>query len=467
MRICDSDEKCWKLGQIDIFHAMRCWFGFVPHPAQAKIIRGLKKHTVIVAGRRFGKSKLMAALALYKALTDKKSVQYIVSHSQDQAEIIFNDLRTMAFESEMVRPLIEKTKDFPFPEIGFKSRSVIYARSTGNNDGKYLRGHFAHRVIIDEAAYLKESVISTVILPMLADYDGDIIEVSTPLGRNHFYESFTKSLSNEDYASFQFDSYQNPHISHSFIDKQRGMMTDLQFRTEWLAEFVDEAVCVFPWQCINDAVIPFEEAFVSEPERQYYIGVDVAQKYDYTAIVVLDGTNPKNVKVVYTERFQGKEYSFILQRILSIAAQFSPLKIVIDETGVGAGITEQLMANLPIAEGFTFSMPSKISLINTLKVGLEQRRIKFSETNTTLANELRYYEYKIENDGSGNIKIGNTKMGAHVGKHDDTVIALALAYQKCAVVYGDAGVVEIPLEQKKDLKVEDKSIILVYKRRIS
>jgi len=440
---CDSDDKCWRLGQIDVFHALDHWTGFIPHEAQRKIIGGMKKNTCIVAGRRFGKSKMMAALALHYALTHKKSIQYIISHSQDQAEIIFDELRNTALTSPMIRNLIERTKDFPFPELVLENGSVIYARSTGNNEGKYLRGHNAHRIIIDEAAFVKENVINTVILPMLADFDGDIIEISTPLGQNHFYQMFMRGRKGDpDHASFQFSSYENPHISHAFIDRQKLQVTDLQFRTEWLGEFVDDQVCVFKWDSINDAIGNFPEVFEREKEKNYFIGVDIAKMHDYTTIYVVDGTDQKSCKVVFTERFNNKPYSYIVDRVLAVAANFQPLRITVDETGVGAGLTEQILSKAPMTEGFKFSMPAKIELINTLKTGLEQRRIKFSHDNATLTDELRYYQYEISEE------TGGIKMNAPSGKHDDCVIALALAYWKCAVIYADVGVTLIPAEGK-------------------
>jgi len=444
---CDSDDKCWRLGQIDPFHAHRHWLNFTPHPAQEKILRGMKKSTTIVAGRRFGKSKFAAADMLHFAIINKGTIQYVISHSDDQARIIFNELKVMALQSKMVAPLIDSIKDFPFAQIELKNGSIIYARSTGNNEGKYLRGHKAHRIWIDEAAYVKENVINTVISPMLADYadfdiGGWLIKISTPLGKNHFYESYAQGERGDPgCASFRFSSFDNPHISHAYIERERAKITDLQYRTEYLAEFVDDQIAVFRWDSINDASIELEERYAPEKGRNYYVGVDVAKVHDYTAITVIDGTDPKDCRVVYTERFNNKPYSFVVERVLGVSLQYGAVRVLVDETGVGAGVTDQIVSELPVAEGFAFSNASKISLINTLKTGLEQRRIKISNANTKLLDELRYYEYELSD-------AGNIKMSAPSGKHDDMVISLALAYQKCAVIYSDPQVVAIPAQSQ-------------------
>lgn len=186
------------------------------------------------------------------------------------------------------------------------------------------------------------------------------------------------------------------------------------------------------------------------------MGVDVAKTYDYTAITVIDGTDQKNCKVVYTERFNNRPYSYVVERVLALASCFSVMKIHIDETGVGAGVTEQIMAHTPIAEGFTFSQASKVALINTLKTGLEQHRLKISSHNEVLLNELRYYQYDVSD-------LGSIRMSAPSGQHDDMLISLALAYQKLAVQYADAETICIQQVQseRKPLNVDESSIIFI------
>ncbi len=256
----------------------------------------------------------------------------------------------------------------PFPELHFINGSVIHARSV-SHDGKYLRGHAAHRIIVDEAAFIKDDIVNTVIKPMLTDYDGWLILISTPRGRNYFWREYEKGLMSKNtgrHACWRFPSTSNPHISHDYIEEQRQYITDLEFRSEYLAEFIDDQTCVFRWDSIDDAMEDYEESFKREDGHLYYVGVDIAMMHDYTSITVLDATNPRRCRVKYSEHFNNKQYSYIVSRVLSIAQNFMPLKIIVDETGVGAGPTESITLTLPNSEGFTFSAPAKISLINTL-----------------------------------------------------------------------------------------------------
>ncbi len=420
------------------------WLGWVPHSAQKKILSSFAKYKIVAAGRRFGKSELCAVDALWYAIMNKETIQFVIAPSQDQTRIIASTIEKLAKKSHIVSKWVVNIKGFPFFEMSFVNGSIIHARSVGEkSEGKLIRGFKAHRVIIDEGGYIKKNIIDEVVMPWLADFDGGIIMISTPCGRNHFYDSWLKGQEKNDvYESWQFSSYENPHISHKFIDSQKKNLLDIQFRSEWLAEFIDDQTCVFKWENINFALDDFEESEMRELSHQYYIGVDVAKQHDYTSITVLDGVNPLRVKVVYTERFDNRPYSYVLDRVFALAQVFQPVKILVDETGVGAGPTEQIVSKLANAEGFTFTMPSKIGLINTLKLGFEQGKISISRQNEILINELRYYQYEITD-------AGNVKMNAPSGKFDDCVISLALAFQCVAVPYADAeaiGIGEAPVK---------------------
>jgi phage FluMu gp28-like protein len=439
------------------FFAKR-YLDWVAHPAQAAILNDNSQTKIVAAGRRFGKSEMEAVDLLWFAWYHPSSKQFIISHSQTQAENVFAMLYQFAMSSPMVRNEVIKVTWHPFPELILNNGSKILARTTAH-DGKYLRGYAAHRVLIDEAAYNKEKVIKEVVMPMLTDYNGTLILISTPMGSNFFYQFFQRGRHDnpekvDGYKSWQFPSNVNPHLSHSYIEKMKGEMLDLQFRTEYLAEFIDDQTCVFKWEYINDATKDYEESFERQPGHNYYVGVDVAKQHDFTAISVLDGTNPQKCRLVYTERFNNKSYEFVFNKLLAVIMNFQPLKVIIDETGVGAGITEQVTQVIPQAEGFTFSMPAKIALINTLKLGFEQHRIELSESNERFIDELKYYQY----DMKALDEKGIVKMSAPSGKFDDCVISLALAFQCCSVpmAFCDVFGVDKPIETDKwsDEKIE-------------
>ena len=117
--------------------------------------------------------------------------QIIVAPTYDQSRLIFATVERLALGSRVTRPVAKVTRT-PYPRLTLAG-SLIMAR-TADEDGRNLRGHSADRVIIDEAAYVRDSVVTEVIAPMLADRNGRLVMISTPFGRNHFYRAFMRGV---------------------------------------------------------------------------------------------------------------------------------------------------------------------------------------------------------------------------------------------------------------------------------
>jgi phage FluMu gp28-like protein len=386
------------------------------HPAQKKILQDTHQFITIVAGRRFGKTKAMAFSAIYYAITHPGSIQFILAPSYNQANIMFWEITTLLSKSILVH-LIERVYKTPFSKIIFKNGSEIHARSTTKPE--YLRGHKAHRVILDEAAYIPDDVVSQVVEPMLADYNGSWIKIGTPFGKNHFYDSYLKGQSEEfpDYSSYRFPSTANPHISHEFIEKKKREYGDnsIIFRTEYLAEFVEDQNAVFRWQDIQKNIAALEQLNAGEPNRIYAIGCDLAKYQDYTAIVVLDVTETP-FRLVHFERFNRRPYAETILKLKELYKQFNYAKVLIDSSGVGDPVLEELQDIG--AEGYVFTSKSKVQLIQRLQAAIENGGVRYPYIED-LIKELQFFEYQLTRHG--------VKMEARQGFHDDCVIALALA----------------------------------------
>ena len=238
-------------------------------------------------------------------------------------------------------------------------------------------------------------------------------------GKNHFYDTYLKGQSKEfeDYSSYRFPSIANPHISHEFIEKKRREYGEnsIIFRTEYLAEFVEDQNAVFRWQDIQKNIANIELIERGEQNRSYAIGCDLAKYQDYTVIVILDVTE-KPFKLVNFQRFNRRPYAETILRIKDLYKRFNYAKVLIDSSGVGDPILEDLQDIG--AEGYVFTSKSKVQLIQRLQAAIENGEIQYPYIEE-LIKELQFFEYQLTRQG--------IKMEARSGMHDDCVIALALA----------------------------------------
>jgi len=155
-----------------------------------------------------------------------------------------------------------------------------------------------------------------------------------------------------------------------------------------------------------------------EPAVGY--GIDLAKSYDWTVITGLD----KNGDVCFFERFQ-KDWKQTKERIIEIVGR---KKALIDSTGVGDPIVEDVCRSCPNASGYNFSSKSKQQLMEWLAAVIQRQEISVLEG--VMFFELESFEFVHTRTG--------TKYSAPEGMHDDAVCSLALAakVQDKAIRYG-------------------------------
>jgi hypothetical protein len=212
--------------------------GFKPFQYQEKFLEDKSKRIIACAGRQVGKSLISAAKALWFSITHPHTTALIVSATQRQSSLMFDKILKYVEGSYFLGQLIQrKTRTM----IRFWNGSEIKALPCGRQ-GATLRGETVHMALIDEAAFVPEDVITQVITPMLSTTDGSMIMISTPYDKSHF---FYRAFNSPRWSKYQFKTEDNPLVKKEFLLEQREEVGELQFRQEYLAEFVDDEKTYF------------------------------------------------------------------------------------------------------------------------------------------------------------------------------------------------------------------------------
>jgi hypothetical protein len=104
------------------------------------------------------------------------------------------------------------------------------------------QGRKYKRAIIDEAAKAPKlyQAWENTIRPTLTDYIGDAYILSRPKGKNNpFYLLEEKHRQFSNWRFFHFSTYDNPHIQTSEIEEAKQQLDEINFKQEYLAEYVD------------------------------------------------------------------------------------------------------------------------------------------------------------------------------------------------------------------------------------
>jgi phage FluMu gp28-like protein len=374
-----------------------------PHPAQKQVLDSDARFRVMMCGRRFGKSLISQNISIETGVKNQQ-VAYITPTYQ---------LGKMFFK-EICKLLPDKIfkKNETDLLIDFVTGGSVRFYTGERLDA--MRGTKFHLVIIDEASYIPnlEEGWNNSIRPTLTDYKGKAIFLSTPRGKNYFYSLFMRG-GEPDWQSFKFSTYDNPHIDASEIDAAAAQLPSVVFKQEYMADPMENAANPFGSEFIN--------ACTKETQgTAAYYGIDLAKSVDWTVIIGMD----KQGNVVHFERFQ-KDWMQTKEAILRLPKN---LPIVIDSTGVGDAIVEDLQKKFNQMHGFKFTSVSKQQLLEGLSSAIQTKAISYPDG--PIKQELEVFEYTFTPTG--------VRYSAPQGFHDDCVIALALA-NKCRVEHKQVG----------------------------
>src|SRR5574341_21753 len=370
------------------------------HPARFK---------VVVCGRRWGKTTLAVSLAVRYAENGLR-VWWVTPIYQlaYYAWLDFKRRFAVRWESKT-----EHNFNLELPNGG-----SITIKSADNPDG--LRGVGVDLLIVDEAAFISEEVCYECLRPALSDRQGSAILISTPSGRNWFHQAYVlgQDPAEPEWMSWRFPTSRNKNIPEAEIAEARRLLSERVFRQEYEAEFLEDGGAVFRG-LKRSAVAPLDAQPI--PGHRYVMGVDFGRYEDFTACVVIDADQRQMVAL---DRFNEVEWSLERARIAALARKWNIYAILAESNAMGEPNIEALYREgLPVNRFYTTAR-SKPELVEGLVAVLETGELRIMP-DPVLLGELESYTYRL-------MPSSHTEYGAPPGRHDDTVIALALAWKQAA-----------------------------------
>lgn len=399
-----------------------------PHKAQQRVIDENGRFNVVNCGRRFGKT----TLGLDRC-ADPSVLAYPVGWFSPTYKMLLEVWR----EAAIIFHPIEKRKNAQERRIEFITGGLLEFWSL--DDINAGRGRKYKRIIIDEAAMVKKLMDhwQIVLRSTLADYQGDAWFLSTPKGRNGFWQMWQwgQDEAMPEWRSWQIPTHDNPHIALSEIEAMRQSMPELVFNQEVMAMFLEDAGGVFRHVVDAATAVSIDEG---APNTPYVFGVDWGKHNDFTVIVVID---VKAKSVVYMDRFNQIDYQIQVGRLAALAEKFNPVAIVAERNSMGDPLVEQLQRQgLPVWP-FTTTNATKTTAIDALAMAFERDDIQILN-DQVLIGELQAYEME-------RLPSGMLRYSAPAGMHDDCVMALAIGWQ---------GVVELTDPQPSGVIVDDENV---------
>lgn len=354
--------------------------------------------------RRARKTTLAINLLIREAVKHPNSrYGYVTSTYTACRNIVWRDPNML--KSYLPEEIVVKKNETEL-YVEFRNGSILSIHGSDNPDS--LRGVDFKGVVIDEWAFVDPATWEQILRPIVAqDASRWAVFIFTPSGRNHAFRMWTATRDNPEWGHYTLSAETSGLIPAEELVKLRQELPQNTYAQEFGCEFGDDGAGVFHGvdYCVSGGYEGRKQGM------SYVTGVDLARIEDYTVLTTLCR---ESRRIVSHRRFNNVDWSVQKEAIIDEVNKYDSMAVV-DATGLGDPIFEDLSKAGVNARPYKLTNTSKKELIDRLAVAIEQRLISFPAI-LPLIDELKTYRYELTD-------ARNIRYGAPHGMHDDCFVA--------------------------------------------
>jgi len=153
----------------------------------------------------------------------------------------------------------------------------------------------------------------------------------------------------------------------------------------------------------------------------------VGKQVDHSVLAVIQKTKDKR-RLIYKHQFPlGTPYPNVIGHVTKAHQVFKFQKLLIDKTGVGDAITDEIQEiGIQNTEGLFLTDRWKEEIFTHLKLLMEHKRLSILGDDTKLIAQINEQQYEYLKPKTAQERI-HLKFWHPQGSHDDQLFALALA----------------------------------------
>jgi len=389
-------------------------YQFTPRWYQIPTLRawdeGIKR-IILVGHRRMGKDKMIFS-NLPKKMMERVGTYFYFLPTYNQArKVIWNgaDKDGFRFLDHFPKEIVKNINQTEMM-ITLMNGSILQLIGAENIDR--VVGTNPVGVVFSEYSLMKPEVWN-LISPILAENGGWAVFVYTPRGQNHAYELLKNAEKNPKWFVEVLPVSKTQAVPEVDLLEQKMTMSSALYLQEYECDFTENASAVF--KNVRSRTYPLA-SYEHKDMGLYQVGVDLAKANDYT---VLTPFNLTTFQVGPQDSFNLIDYTLQKAKIEAAFYRHNKGRIIMDATGVGTPVVDDLLNKGINIAPFTFTYNSRNELLVNLQILLEQDKIKIPD-DPELIEQLEAAVWDLTANG-------RTRITVPEDKHDDRMMSLALA----------------------------------------
>jgi len=419
----------------------------------------------ILAPRGSGKSfALSVAVSIYMFFNRFRDLIFILAPTEDQASLIFNYCYRHFADNSFLNGLIDHYRFHNKPNITMKGGTVLRrAPLAPSNQGQAIRGQHPTFCIVDESPLIDDRLFVDNVEPAIVSNKAPFINLGTPKSKeNHMWRYLYDDAYNNTFERMVFTwrdavkpgrAYSAPYTDDDMAEKMREWGEDsIYWRTEYECEFVESVSNIFNPELLKACLSrgrTFGERGKSYPNC--VVGVDIGKSVNSTVISVWSTSKDKDsntANLIYLEEIGpktgGHDIPYQRKRIMDAAHDFGADRVIIDATGIGGAIEQEIklacISSKPQIQFIPFIFTggpkgSKTQIYRDMASYIQQGQVKvphpedLDPPEAKLVNKwLReHIDLQYVMDAANKTE----KISAPTGKHDDYCDSTAVALHAC------------------------------------
>jgi len=387
------------------------------YPKQEAAIFSSKRWALCEASTKSGKTVGAIAWIIEQALRGERGWHYWwVAPIADQARIAFSRIKAG------LTPGTFTARETPTPTITILNGAVIDCKSADRPDSLYGEDVFGG--VFDEASRSQAEAWHA-FRSTLTQTRGSAVLIGNVKGRKNWFYEFCRRVEKGDEPNGSYqritwrDAVEAGVLDIEEIEDARRNLPEMVFRELYEAQASDDGGNPFGLQHIAACIGPIS----NQPPAAF--GVDLAKSQDWFVVTGLDISG----RVCHFSRWQHVPWRESVRRVHAIVGEDTPT--LVDSTGLGDPVLEELQVGHGNISGFHFSNLSKQRIIEGLAVGIQSHEIQYPEG--PISAELEVFEFERRG--------GRWYYSAPEGYHDDCVYSLALSREQLTATVPGANMI--------------------------
>ena len=424
--------------------------------------KGQQRKLAILAPRGSGKSYALAvAVTIYMFFKRFRDLIFVLAPSEDQAALIFGYVYRNFKDNRFLDSLVDNYKFHNKPHIRMKGGTMMRrAPLAPSNQGQAIRGQHPTFCIVDESPLIDDRLFVDNVEPAIVSNKAPFINLGTPNSReNHMYRYMYDEAYEHSFTRLHFtwrdaiergNAYSPPYEEYEMLEKMMEWGEDsIYWKTEYECEFVESVSNIFNPEKLRDCFDDYEpwtrETLLEGGvlHRNVTVGVDVGKSVNST--VITGWTREKSVgpdsrediaRLIYIEeispRSGGHDIPYQRKRIIDVCNLLRADKLIVDCTGIGGAIEQDLRMECINSSPQIQFMPfiftggprgSKTQIYRDYVSYIQQERVKVPDPEKLPRNlkrlVLKWYAEHRDLEYTMDVSNKSEKIAAPANKHDD------------------------------------------------